>query len=119
MRSNMRGTSSRKKTLTLSILILLLFMSNGYAYLSQSIKLNAVANVEKMGWDEHLENVVVRSGSISGTIPLISDHKTSVTFSVIFKQPNEYYEFYVDVINKGTSAAQLESVFKTNFSNVH
>ena len=112
MRSIKRA-SSKKRMLILSLLILLLCMSIGYAYLSSSLKLDIVANVDKLTWDIHLENVVVRSGSVSAIPPVISSDKTSVSLTVTFSQPNEYYEFYIDVVNKGTIDAQVESIYKT------
>ena len=115
MRSKNRA-SSKKKMLILSLLILLSCLSIGYAYLSSSLKLNAIASVDKMTWDVHLENVVVRSGSVSTNSPTLNNEKTGVTFSVSFKQPNEYYEFYIDVVNKGTIDAQVDSFFKTTLT---
>ena len=115
MRSRNRAFS-KKKVLILSLLILLLCMSIGYAVLSSSLKLNAIASVDKMTWDVHLENVVVRSGSVSTNPPTLNNEKTGVTFSVSFKQPNEYYEFYIDVVNKGTIDAQVDSFFKTTLT---
>ena len=115
MRSRNRAFS-KKKVLILSLLILLLCMSIGYADLSSSLKLNAIASVDKMTWDVHLENVVVRSGSVSTNPPTLNNEKTGVTFSVSFKQPNEYYEFYIDVVNKGTIDAQVDSFFKTTLT---
>ena len=115
MRSKNRA-SSKKKMLILSLLILLSCLSIGYAYLSSSLKLDIVANVDKLTWDIHLENVVVRSGSVSAIPPVISSDKTSVSLTVTFSQPNEYYEFYIDVVNKGTIDAQVDSFFKTTLT---
>ncbi len=64
-------------------------MSIGYAYLSEAIKINTSANIGKIIWDVHLENIVVREGSVSTTPPIIGSDGTSITLSVTLNQPNE------------------------------
>ena len=115
MRS-IKRVSSKKRMLILSLLILLLSMSIGYAYLSEAIKINTSANIGKIIWDVHLENIVVREGSVSTTPPIIGSDRTSITLSVALNQPNEYYEYYVDIVNKGSIDAQVDSIFKTSLT---
>ena len=91
-------------------------MSIGYAYLSEAIKINTSANIGKIIWDVHLENIVVREGSVSTTPPIIGSDRTSITLSVALNQPNEYYEYYVDIVNKGSIDAQVDSIFKTSLT---
>ena len=112
MRSKNRAFS-KKKVLILSLLILLSCISIGYAALTQSIKINTIADIDKMTWDVHLENLVVRNGNVEGTAS-IGDDKTSLFLTAKFKNPGDYFEYYVDVVNHGSIDAQLESVYKTS-----
>ncbi len=111
MRSRNRAFS-KKKVLILSLLILLLCMSIGHAVLSESLKISSSANVGKMTWDVHFENVVVREGSVNGSSTIGSD-KTSIRASLDLNKTGDFYEFYVDVVNKGSLDAKLDSLVKT------
>ena len=111
MRS-IKRVSSKKRMLILSFLMLLLCTSIGYAVLSENLKISSSANVGKMTWDVRFENIVVREGSVNGSSTIESD-KTSIRASLDLNKPGDYYEFYVDIVNKGSLDAKLDSLVKT------
>ncbi len=101
---------SKKRMLTLILLILLVCLSIGYAYLFQKLNITTTAIVAKNSWDIHFENIVVDERSVEG-VPVIGDDKTSVSVSVNLQKPGEFFEYYVDIVNNGTIDAEIESVF--------
>ncbi len=115
MRS-IKKSSSKKRILILSLLILLSCISIGYAYLNQKVNISSVAKIEKNTWDIHFENIVVGDNNADNTVPFISNNNTKINITLNLKKPGDSYEFLVDVVNNGTIDAKIESVFKTTLS---
>ena len=107
----------RFKTLIM-IIILLLCMSIGYSYLLTTLNIEGTSNIKSNTWDVHWENVSVKSGSVTGDQVPIAAHiltdTTQVEYSVILKNPGDYYEFTVDAKNSGSLDAMV-SVVDTKF----
>ena len=93
----------RKRKLNyLLVIVLLLFVSVGYAILSTNLNILGSSQISAPTWDIHWENVSVKTGSVSATIPTIDTAKTTVNYSVTLSIPGDYYEFTVDAVNAGT-----------------
>ena len=108
--------NARRKMVFFAIVCLLLLIGIGYAYLSQSLKINNTATIAMNAWNVHLENVVVRDGSVAATAPIIGNDKISVTASVTLSKPLDFYEYSVDVVNEGTLDAKLDTLIKTTLT---
>ena len=103
----------RKNKNILFIIVVLLCISLGYAVLNSTLIINGKSNISKNIWDVHFENINVISGSVeSEKVPTI-ENDTTLDFEVMLKLPGDYYEFTVDVVNKGTIDAMINSVVKT------
>ena len=98
------------------LIILILCISIGFAYLST--QLNIIGNVSVLSnkWDVHFENVQVKAGSVAGDIPIIDEDKTSVTFTANLNKPGDYYEFTVDAVNAGTIDAMIDTISNFNLT---
>lgn len=94
-----------------AIIISVFTLSIVYAILSVTLNITGAAEVVASNWDIHLENVKVKSGSVSSDIPVISGNNLS--FSASLAIPGDYYEFGVDVVNSGNIDAMIDSVIKT------
>ena len=104
-------------------LLLILFISIGFAYLSTTLGINGLANLRQNTWDVHFANIVVSEGSVEAVKPVIDTNKTTVTFSVPFSEPGDFYEFTVDAVNAGTIGAMIDTftdvtTYNTNLLNV-
>ena len=98
--------------LILTVIIISVFtLSIAYAILSVTLNITGAAEVVASNWDIHLENVKVKSGSVSSDVPVISGNNLS--FSASLETPGDYYEFTVDVVNSGNIDAMIDSVVKT------
>ena len=87
-------------------ILLILFISIGFAYLSTNLNINGILNAKGNTWNIYFDNIQVSSESVElsqGDIyPTISNDKTTVNFSVTLPLPGDYYEFTVDTVNGGT-----------------
>lgn len=106
-----RRVNVNTKTLFIGIGILLLtVMSLGFAYLESKLTINGNIAITKGTWDVHFENLVVDSGSVSTSAPIISDDKRTITFSVNLTDLEQYYSFTVDAVNNGAIDAMVGDI---------
>ena len=103
----------RLRTIIL-IVVLLLGMSIGYSYINTSIDEKGTFYVKSNTWDIEWQNIKIKPGSIEGNQVPIEAHilgdTTKVEYSVILKNPGEYYEFTVDSVNTGTLDAMISKI---------
>lgn len=102
----------RRNNSKIFIIILILLISIGFAYLSQTLNINGAANIFgnswKVIWDDTSINVV--NGSVSSTTPTVDENKTTVTYNATLNNPGDYYEFSIDAYNQGTLDAMINLV---------
>ena len=98
------------------VIILLLFISIGFAYLSTQLDILGNTLLKANTWDVHFENVQVSDGSVTSTDPVIDANRTSVTFSASLDKPGDFYEFTVDAVNGGTIDAMISTITDFNLT---
>ena len=97
----------------LTVIVISIFtLTVVYAALSTQLTINGNADVVGSTWDVHLENPVVTSGSVSDTLPTITN-SSNATFNATLNVPGDFYEFTIDVVNDGSIDAMIDSVVKT------
>lgn len=104
-----------RKALTLGLCLVavcVFTLTIAYAALSVTLNITGTADISAATWDVHLDNVQVKSGSVSGTAPTITGG-TTATFSTSLTTPGDFYEFTIDVVNNGTIDAMIDGVSKT------
>ena len=94
------------------VLVSVFTLSVAYAAMSAVLEIHGNSEVVASSWDIHLDNIKVKSGSVSANAPQISG-TSSVGFNVELNTPGEFYEFTVDVVNEGSIDAMIDSVVKT------
>jgi len=94
------------------IFISLISLTVVYASLSVVLNISGSSEITASSWNIHLDNVKVKSGSVSANAPVISGNST-LAFDVELNMPGEFYEFTVDVVNEGSIDAMIDSVVKT------
>ena len=103
----------KRRNMQTILLILVLCLGLGYAYINSDLNINGTAQVNSANWDIHWANIAVTNGSVSGsnvvTAPAISNN-TTVNYSVILPQPGDYYEFTVDAVNGGSLDAMIDNI---------
>ena len=115
MKNRVQNLLYGRKTLYLILAIVMISvftLSIAYAAMSAVLEIHGNSEVVASSWDIHLENVKVKSGSVSANAPQISGTST-LSFDVDLNIPGEFYEFTVDVVNEGSIDAMIDSVVKT------
>ena len=107
----MKKTKRRAKYL---LLLLILFISVGYAILQSNLTINGTAHMNNPTWDIHWNNVQVTNGSVTGTNvtspATIDSAKTTVSYSIKLPKPGDFYEFTVDAVNSGTIDGMIDTI---------
>jgi len=105
----------KKKSLVFIITLLIMCFGIGYAYLTTTLSINGVTDVDANNWDVYFDNANVTTGSVTGDqvieAPTITSD-TEVEFHVRLKEPGEFYEFTIDAKNDGTIDAMIDSITK-------
>ena len=102
-----------KKNGTIYILVLLLLgLTLGYAYLNTTLNIDGTVNVSSANWNVYWDNIQYSSNNVTDvtTPATISTGKTEVVFNVNFKEPGDTYEFTVDAVNDGSIDAMVDTV---------
>ena len=105
-----------KKHIWLAIIaIIIAALAFGYAYLTTTLSINGITDIDRNSWDVYFDNVQVTTGSVSGAqeieAPTITSD-TEVEFHVNLKKPGDFYEFTIEARNDGTIDAMINSVSK-------
>ena len=105
--------SDRKQTIFFIIILLVMSMGIGYAFLTTTLSIDGTSDIDASSWDVHFENVQVPSGSITGskviTPATIGNNGTSVSYHIKL-EPGDMYIFTVDVVNDGTLDAKVDNI---------
>lgn len=96
------------------LIVLAVFISIGFAYLSTNLNINGLTTFKKTEWDVHFDNIDVDSGSVQlqtgDYAPTISNDGLTVSYKVTCNIPGEYYKFNIDVVNDGNLNAKINSI---------
>ncbi|MBR3210443.1 MAG: hypothetical protein IKF71_00705 [Bacilli bacterium] len=108
----------KKKNTRLIIVLLVLAIGIGYAYLNSNLALNGSTGISGNEWDVHFENLISTksSGTTCTNYPTIdSTDTTTITYNCTFNQPGDYIEMTVDAVNAGTIDAMIsDEIFRVN-----
>ena len=102
-----------KKNLIYSILLLILLsIGIGYAYLTSNLSITGSTKVTGNTWDIHFANLVVNPDSVSAITPasIDSTNNTSINYAITLDKPGDFYEFTVDIVNAGSIPGKINLV---------
>ena len=92
------------------IIILIFFISIGFAYLSTNLYISGTSIVKRSAWDVHFNNIQNETCTYQiDSNASISSNSKQVDFTFTFEKPGDSYSFNVDVVNTGNIDAMLES----------
>lgn len=95
------------------ILILVLSISIGFAYLSTTLNIAGLIGYKGNSWNIYFDNVQMIINDVNGNKPTINNDKDTVNFNINFSEPSEEFKFSVDVVNAGTIDAMLGELIRT------
>ncbi len=98
-----------------TLLAAIVLMSVGYAALAQVLTINGTANIDA-NWDVEITGIT--EGTLKGaTTKTISSNASSATFNVDLAYPGATATYEIDIENKGTINATLESITGVDAAN--
>ena len=107
--------NKKNNILPIFILLLILAIGIGYAYLTSSLSINGTTDISGNIWDIHFANIQVSDGSVpidtgkqGATID--PNDNTLITYSILLSKPGDYYSFTADIVNAGTIDGMIESI---------
>ena len=114
-----------KKNRYLTLLLILLAVSIGYAALSTTLKIIGTTNISKQSWSVYWdeESIAITQDSKGNTEPDVvngddGSSNTKVTWEVTLDLPGDFYEFTIDAANAGTVDAMITGITPTVPSNL-
>ena len=99
---------NKKKNYLMLLLLLVLGVTVGYAFLSTTLNINGTTVIKDAKWNVYWDNPVVTTGSVTTTVPTIDSAKTTATYDITLNNPKDYYEFTIDAVNAGTIDAMIK-----------
>ena len=102
-----------KNNALLLFLLILFGIGTGYAYLNSSLYINGTSIISANVWDVGLDNLNVTAGSVVAIKEPTLDNATTTSFEVKLDNKEDFYEFTVDVVNRGEYDAKLGSLVET------
>ena len=96
----------------LIVILLIMFISIGFAYLTSNLDIVGLGHLKKTVWKIYFDNVNILEGeNLTSTPPTTSNHNTtSVTYSVTMEKPGDVYKFNIDIVNNGTVDAMVSII---------
>lgn len=106
---------TKRKRITFGLILLVLFISIGYAVLTTVFNVNSSVSLSKVSFNIHFDNVVISEGNKAEVAEgndarITNDAKTEITFAVSLKKLGDYYSFTTDIINEGTIPGKVKSI---------
>lgn len=106
----------RRKNKNSIIIILVLFISIGFAYLSSVLNINSNITFMPQSFSVYFDNVVINENSSNLDEPTLSNEDKTVSFQTTINEPSDFYEFTFDVVNDGTMDAAISEVLKSGLT---
>lgn len=99
------------------ILVLLLFISIGFAVLTSNLSINGIASFTDASFDVHFENATIKDKNIDDGSITIGDDTVSITSTGTFEKPGDYIDTSFYVMNSGTMDASLNTLTVSGLTN--
>ena len=99
------------------ILVLLLFISIGFAVLTSNLSIIGTASFTDASFDVHFENAKVEDKNIDDGTITIGNDTISITSTGTFEKPGDYINTSFYVMNSGTMDAQLNTLTIAGLTN--
>ena len=91
------------------IILLILFISIGYAVLNASYKVNGTTNISGARWNLYLDHISIKNGSVTASAgPTINGN--NLEYEITLTKPGDFFEFTFNVNNRGTINAMIGSI---------
>lgn len=108
---------NKKRSFLIILLLFVVCISIGYAAITTTLNINGDTKIKSASWDVHFENLVLSDGIVTATTDATIDStKTVIDYSIKLVEPGDFYEFTVDIVNKGTIDAMISEILEEGLS---
>lgn len=99
----------------LIVIIIILFISIGFAYLSTTLNISGITNIKSNNWNIYYDNIqYIRGQEFELVSPTTSGtNTTNISYTINLLEPGDVYKFNVDIVNGGTIDAMVKVVTDT------
>ena len=105
--------SDRKRTILFIIILLVLSMGIGYAFLTTTLTIDGVSDIDSASWDVHFENIdpviAHESGENETFDATLSDDGQTITYNIHLDDGDEV-ELNFDIVNSGSLEAVMDDL---------
>lgn len=110
----MRRERNIRNIIIFSLFTLVIFMGVGFAYMTQQLNVNGVANIDDASWDINIDSIE-KTNQLHGATgeAEIDDSKKSVNFNVNLFAPGDSLTYTIIIKNSGNIPAKVESIFES------
>ncbi|MBR3116616.1 MAG: hypothetical protein IKF36_01925 [Bacilli bacterium] len=113
---NKKSNFLKKRSFVIALFLLLIAgITLGYSALQTQLEINGNTTIDAVGWDIHFANVNVTQGSVAigagnQAATIDSEDTTKMSYNITLKNPGDFYEFTVDIVNAGTIDAKISEI---------
>ncbi len=115
---NRTNKQERKHSEIYLVLLLLLFISVGFAILTTTLNITGNTTLKANTWDVDFGNAgeATETPEVKENGEIVSAGDGKVDFTADLKLPGDYYEFEIPLKNEGSIAAQISKVTDVSFT---
>lgn len=121
MKKIKKKNKAQSKIAQLFIVLAISSLSIGFAYIQTILAINGKTTIANLSgsFDVIFDNVTVTEGSVNGSsLPQIDvEDPTKINFAVSLKSVDDFYEFEVDMLNRGNKDAMISDIYFNGISN--
>ena len=101
--------NKRKKT-TLIVIIFVLCISIGYAFLSTVLNVKTNISLSPVSFTVHFDNVVSLSDNATENAHITNDDKTEISLTADLTKIGDKYSFTTDIVNESTLPGKVKTI---------
>lgn len=111
----MKGTDTMRNNSKYLIILLIVLLSVGFAFLSSDSNILGMSIASKQKWSIYFNNPTKVGGNVDASQLELKD-STTIEFTVDLLKPGDFYEFTVEVINDGTIDGMINTMRSTELN---
>lgn len=111
----MKGTDTMRNNSKYLIILLIVLLGIGFAFLSSDSNILGMSIASKQKWSIYFNNPTKVGGNVDASQLELKD-STTIEFTVDLLKPGDFYEFTVEVINDGTIDGMINTMRATELN---
>ena len=110
--------NKKRSKLSLIVILLILFISIGYAFLSTVLNINTSLVLSKVSFSIHFDNVVSLSNNDTDIAQISNEAMNEITISATLNDLGDSFKFTTDIVNDSKVPGQLKTIDLTGLTDI-